>query len=101
MAGENAACVLHMKPGAKFTIEVNRTSIAKRLGRLTGAGLFGESQKLGLEKDDLETGVVGCDSVQNAIHNGKAVLGLGRYVDRSLSARDLRFHGRDNGIRSH
>lgn len=59
------------KPGETFTIEVNRTSVAKRIGRLTGAGLFGESQKLGLEKDWKESGIVGCDSIQNAIHSGR------------------------------
>jgi hypothetical protein len=53
------------------TVEVNRTSIAKRLGRITGAGLFGESQKLGLETDWGESGVFGCDSVLNALHNGR------------------------------
>jgi len=59
------------KPGETLTIEVNRTSIAKRLGRVTGAGLFGESQKLGLELDWRETGVLGSDSVQNTVHNGR------------------------------
>lgn len=59
------------KPGEAVTIEVNRTSIAKRLGRVTGAGLFAESQKLGLEKDWPETGVLGSDSVQNAVYNGR------------------------------
>ncbi len=62
---------LLLKPGEKFTIEINRTSIAKRLGRVTGAGLFGESQKLGLEAQWQETGVLGSDSVQNAVHNGR------------------------------
>lgn len=57
--------------GKKATIEVHRTSIAKRLGRITGAGLFAESQKLGLEKDWKESGIVGQDSVQNAVHNGR------------------------------
>ena len=57
------------RPGETLTIEVNRTSIAKRLGRITGAGLFGESQKLGLETDWKETSVLGSDSVQNAVHN--------------------------------
>jgi len=59
------------EPGEKFTIKVNRTSIAKRLGRLTGAGLFADSQELGLERDWPESGIVGCDSVQNAVHRGK------------------------------
>lgn len=52
-------------------IEVSRTSIAKRLGRITGAGLFAESQKLGLETAWPETGVLGSDSVQNAVHDGR------------------------------
>ena len=59
------------EPGQAVTIEVNRTSIAKRIGRLTGAGLYGESQKLGFEQDWIETGVIGCDSIQNAIYNGR------------------------------
>lgn len=57
--------------GRELTVEVQRTSIAKRLGRITGAGLFGESQKLGLETDWAESGVLGQDSVQNAVHNGR------------------------------
>lgn len=59
------------KPGTTLKMEVQRTSIAKRLGRITGAGLFGESQKFGEYLDWKESGVVGCDSVQNAVHNGK------------------------------
>lgn len=59
------------KSGETEKIEVNRTSIAKRLGRVTGAGLFAESQKLGLEPDWQESGIVGCDSVQNAVYNGR------------------------------
>lgn len=57
-------------PGGHLTVEVERTSLARRLGRLTGAGLFGESQKLGFETDWTEQGVFGCDSVQNAVHGG-------------------------------
>ncbi len=41
------------------------------MGRITGAGLFGECQKLGLETDWDESGVVGSDSVQNAVHDGR------------------------------
>lgn len=60
--------------GAKLTpasgetrrIEVRRTSIAKCLGRLTGAGLFAESQKTGRDTAWEESGVAGCDSVQVA-----------------------------------
>lgn len=59
------------RPGASLTVEVKRTSIAKRLGRLTGAGLFGESQKLGLEADWKESRILGCDSVLTAVHDGR------------------------------
>lgn len=59
------------RPGATLKVEVGRTIIAKRLGRLTGGGLFAESQKLGRELDWRESGIVGCDSVQNAVHRGR------------------------------
>ncbi|NLS94836.1 MAG: DUF4185 domain-containing protein [Planctomycetaceae bacterium] len=62
---------LRPEPGKTLQVEVVRTSIAKRLGRLTGAGLFAESQKLGGDLDWPESGVFGCDSVQNAVHRGK------------------------------
>lgn len=54
--------------GASAVIAVKRTDIAQRLGRLTGAGLFAESRKLGERLDHAESGVVGADSVQNAVH---------------------------------
>ena len=50
------------EPGKTLRIEVSRTTIAKRLGRLTGAGLFAESQKLGRELDWPESGVLGCST---------------------------------------
>lgn len=59
------------EPGKSARIEVQRTSIAQRVGRLTGAGLFAESQKLGLERDWPESGLVGQDSVQTIVHRGK------------------------------
>ena len=59
------------EPGGRHRIEVNRTIVAKRLGRLTGAGLFAESQKTGRDLDWRESGVQGSDSVQNAVHRGK------------------------------
>lgn len=58
-------------PGGRLRVEVERTALAQRMGRLTGAGLFSESQKLGLEPGWREQGVFGCDSVQNAIHGGR------------------------------
>jgi hypothetical protein len=64
---------LKLDPGATRRVTVDRTIIAKRLGRSTGAGIFAESQKLGLEKDWKDPGgnVFGCDSVQNAVYRGK------------------------------
>lgn len=59
------------RPGGSLTIRVNRELPAKRLGRITGGGLFAESQKLGDESAWIEQRILGCDSVQNAIHNGK------------------------------
>jgi hypothetical protein len=59
------------EPGKTLRVEVRRAIIAKRLGRSTGAGLFAESQKLGRELDWKDSGIVGCDSVQNAVHRGK------------------------------
>jgi hypothetical protein len=57
--------------GKTLRVEVARDILAKRIGRLTGAGLFAESQKLGLAEPPAESGVLGCDSVQNAVHRGK------------------------------
>lgn len=64
---------VRLKPeaGKTLRVEVNRTIIAKRLGRITGGGMFAESQKLGQELDWREPGILGCDSIQNAVHRGK------------------------------
>ena len=59
------------EPGATLRVTVKRRMPARRLGRLTGAGLFGESQKVGAELDWKESGVLGCDSVLNAMHKGR------------------------------
>lgn len=55
-----------LKAGGKFRIELERRNLAKRLGRLTGAGLFAEGEKLGIPPLLPETGVFGCDSVLTA-----------------------------------
>ncbi len=59
------------RPGGRLRVEVERTSLARRVGRLTGAGLYAESQKLGLEAGWRESGVFGCDSIQAAEHGGR------------------------------
>lgn len=55
-----------LKAGGKFRIELERRNLAKRLGRLTGAGLFAEGEKLGIPALLPESGVFGCDSVLTA-----------------------------------
>ena len=57
--------------GGSHQIKVKRENIARRLGRLTGAGLFAESIKCGLPAGLEESGVLGSDSVQNAVYRGK------------------------------
>src|SRR5436190_18489821 len=57
--------------GKTLRVEVTRTIIAKRLGRLTGAGLFAESQKLGSARGWRESGITGCDTVQSAVWRGR------------------------------
>jgi len=68
------------RPEKTVTIKVKRQLPARRLGRITGGGLFAESQKLGEESDWTEQGILGCDSVQNAVHKGKLVWGWGDTV---------------------
>ncbi len=57
--------------GGTIRIEVERRNIAKRLGRLTGGGLFAESQKLGEASPLPESGIFGCDSVLMTRDQGK------------------------------
>lgn len=61
------------QPGKTLTLEVTRTNVAKRIGRLTGGGLFAESQKCGDERDWKESPIVGCDSVQTVVLNDHRV----------------------------
>ncbi len=58
-------------PGKKQTVRVRRQLPGKRLGRITGGGLFGESQRFGMEPDWCDQGILGCDSVQTAVHGGR------------------------------
>ncbi|WP_146576322.1 DUF4185 domain-containing protein [Neorhodopirellula pilleata] len=62
---------VRLKPtaGESITVRVKRKLPAKRIGRLTGGGLFAESQKLGERSDWREQRIFGCDSVQNAVLN--------------------------------
>ena len=57
-------------PGETLRVEVERRCLAKRIGRLTGSGLFGESQRFGRDLDWEESGVAGSDSVQCVQYQG-------------------------------
>jgi hypothetical protein len=57
--------------GETIRVEVERTNIAKRLGRLTGGGIFAEAQKFGEYAEWQESGEFGCDTVQTTVHRGK------------------------------
>jgi hypothetical protein len=59
------------QPGGTQKVEVTRTNIAKRLGRLTGSGIFEESQKLGEHTDWQESGITGQDTAFVAPYAGK------------------------------
>ncbi|MEM9658367.1 MAG: hypothetical protein AAF961_08405 [Planctomycetota bacterium] len=65
------------QPGQELEVKVDRELPARRLGRITGGGLFGESQQCGLETDWREQGVLGCDSVQTALYNDRLVWAWG------------------------
>lgn len=67
----NRGVRLRLGPSKTVTVRVRRFAIAKRIGRLTGGGLFAESQKLGEQADWRDGSVFGCDSVQNAVHRGR------------------------------
>ena len=68
------------RSGEQITIKLKRELPAKRLGRITGGGLFSESQKLGEETQWKEQRILGCDSVQNFVHNQKLHWGWGDTV---------------------
>ena len=53
------------------TVTVRRRVPARIIGRLTGGGLFAESQKLGFEEDWLESGILGSDSIVTAEFEGR------------------------------
>ncbi|MCA8962284.1 MAG: hypothetical protein KDC38_17285 [Planctomycetes bacterium] len=74
------------EPGETRTVQVKRTSIARRLGRSTGAGLFAESQRFGDAQDWPESGIWGCDSVQVVVHRGRLFWGWG---DTTISSYPL------------
>ena len=61
---------LTLRPGQTAKVEVERRTPARRVGRLTGAGLFAESRLLGAAATTPEQPLTGCDSVFTVDHAG-------------------------------
>ncbi|CAN5394415.1 DUF4185 domain-containing protein [soil metagenome] len=66
---------IEISPGGSAEIEIRRLNVAERMYRMTGYGLFRDSVLLGhqppLAKPLLNSSVVGQDSVQASVYNGK------------------------------
>jgi hypothetical protein len=62
-------------PGGSVTLKINRVNIAERLYRVTGAGIYRDSLLVGkgvpLKQPAISGGVLGQDSVMNAVYKGK------------------------------
>ena len=66
---------VHTTPGGSVQIKINRLNIAERLYRVTGEGIYRDSVLLGraapIAEPGLNGGVMGQDSVLNAIYRGR------------------------------
>ena len=66
---------LQIAAGGSATIKVNRVNVAERLYRMTGAGIYRDSELVGkkvpTKKPVLNAQVFGSDSVVNAVYRGK------------------------------
>lgn len=67
--------MLHTTPGLSAKLTIRRINIAERLYRVTGAGIYADSDLVGikmpLDEPLLNAQVVGSDSVVTAIYGGK------------------------------
>jgi hypothetical protein len=70
-----AGKMLHTTPGGNAKLSIKRINIAERLYRVTGAGIYVDSQLVGEKWPDqkwlLNAQVVGSDSVVTAVYRGK------------------------------
>lgn len=66
---------LKVEPGQVAQIKIRRRNIAERLYRLTGEGIYRDTLLLGrpapIKNPVLNAEVTGCDSVQNAVYQGR------------------------------
>ena len=70
-----AGRALDTLPGGTATIRLKRRNIAQRLYRLTGEGIYRESELLGqpssIREPQLNAQVTGCDTVQTSVFRGR------------------------------
>ncbi len=68
-------CAFEISAGGRAEVRLVRTNLAERVGRITGAGRYRDSQILGYRVPAAEPpvrgGVVGQDSVQAVVHRGR------------------------------
>ncbi|MCI0360814.1 MAG: hypothetical protein L0211_20235 [Planctomycetaceae bacterium] len=66
---------LEVKPGGSAQLKIKRLNIAERLYRVTGQGIYRDSVLLGrdtpIKEPLLNAQVTGCDSVVNAVYQGR------------------------------
>jgi hypothetical protein len=66
---------LEVRPGKRAQVKIRRVNIAERLYRITGEGIYRDTvlagEKPPTEKPLLNARLFGCDSVQNAVYQGK------------------------------
>jgi hypothetical protein len=67
--------VLKVEPGKTAQVKVHRLNIAERLYRVTGEGIYRDSMLVGrsvpIRQPVLNARVMGQDSVQNVVYNGR------------------------------
>jgi hypothetical protein len=71
----NRGSALHVQSNGEATLKIKRTNIAERLYRITGAGIYRDSVKLGrkvpIEKPLLNASVTGQDTVQTVVKGNR------------------------------
>jgi hypothetical protein len=93
---------LKTRPGGSAKLTIRRLNIAQRLYRVTGAGIYRDSNLAGIAapiKEPLLVGrVVGCDSVLNAVYRGKVYWFWGDTVGAAYPLGNFHASGATSGL---
>jgi hypothetical protein len=88
---------LHTTSGSSGQVSLNRTNLAQRLYRLTGAGIYQDSVQVGapvpIAEPLLNANVAGQDSVQTAIYEGQIYWFFGDTLYQANGLGDFRTAG--------